>query len=627
MSAKDKPPDFMKAVKVPIKHIIKNPDITVPKVTDAVVRTNKIIIHTLQFMKLYLLDFYDKNKSLPVIDKVFVNSCMKILCNDKTTGRPPKKEVADMKAKLTKFYEVHYKPLTQKEELDYTYLNTVLDYATIDIQTMYENNIKVHFVEYIERYVNVVWKKKMLIEKVRKLKKSKKERDAGIYSLCKDLRTIKTDILTGELKSKKFYHKWITEQRKHILPNKTKFDKDSIYYDLKSNSLDYFPSMVYMMKQVESEELSIYNVFPLRREIIPKHMRIDTTTLVHLLFTKKQGNKSYYLTKGNLKRFEDKIWEFFFRTERQCFKKRWYKFHNMIETDGTSVSILFKRNDLVGKRIPQNKQKEQEKYITDLEDTSHLQNKKVIGIDPGLNSLIYCVDGDTKEANTFGYTQNQRRKETKSKKFNMIVENLKKYKIEGKTIIEYETELSQYNRKTLVVKKFKEYVKKKNEINTKLFGFYEQHIFRKLKLNGYLNRLKSEQRMMNDFMKILGAPKEAVVCIGDFEQKKHRKFKEPTKGVGFRKLLRKNGYEVYLIDEFRTSCRCSKCQGGICENFLWIKNPKPNQDNLIKSHTLLRCKNGCGVWNRDCNGATNIRRIGYNAIHKVERPSYLCRSS
>jgi len=35
--------------------------------------------------------------------------------------------------------------------------------------------------------------------------------------------------------------------------------------------------------------------------------------------TKKQGKKSDYLFKGNLKRFEDKIWKFFFRTERQCF--------------------------------------------------------------------------------------------------------------------------------------------------------------------------------------------------------------------------------------------------------------------------------------------------------------------
>ena len=35
-------------------------------------------------------------------------------------------------------------------------LNTILDYLCIDIITMYENNIKQHFIEYIERYVNVV---------------------------------------------------------------------------------------------------------------------------------------------------------------------------------------------------------------------------------------------------------------------------------------------------------------------------------------------------------------------------------------------------------------------------------------------------------------------------------------
>ena len=38
-------------------------------------------------------------------------------------------------------------------------MNTILDYLTIDILTMYENNIKNHFVEYVERYVNMVWKK------------------------------------------------------------------------------------------------------------------------------------------------------------------------------------------------------------------------------------------------------------------------------------------------------------------------------------------------------------------------------------------------------------------------------------------------------------------------------------
>ncbi len=68
----------------------------------------------------------------------------------------------------------------------------------------------------------------------------------------------------------------------------------------------------------------------MRNEVIPKHIRFDATTLVHLLLTKKQGNKSDNLTKGNLK--EDKIWEFFFRAERKMLHKKCYEFHHMTFT-------------------------------------------------------------------------------------------------------------------------------------------------------------------------------------------------------------------------------------------------------------------------------------------------------
>ena len=40
----------------------------------------------------------------------------------------------------------------------------------------------------------------------------------------------------------------------------------------------------------------------------------------------------------------------------------------------------------------------------------------------------------------------------------------------------------------------------------------------------------------------------------------------------------------------------------------------------------INYKNGCGYWNRDVNGATNIYKIAYNAINKKERPIYLSRS-
>jgi hypothetical protein len=633
MSIKEKPPDdFFKGIKISLKSVLKHHDVNLPKITNSVIKCNKIVIQTLMFMKLFLLDHYEKHNKLPIINDEFINSCMKILCNEKATGRPPKQEIKELKEKLTAFYKTDFQPLIQNENLDYTHMNTILDYLTIDILTMYENNIKFHYVEYVERYVNVVWKKKFIVNKIRKMNITQKAKEQRVNSLCSQLRKIKTDLLnvtegSKNYKSHTMYHIWINQQKQFITPNKTTYKKNNIVYDLMCSPFDYFHCMIIMMKQVEKEEQTISNVFPMRSEIIPKHIRLDTTTLVHLLMTKKQGIKSEYLTKGNLKRNENKIWDFFFRTERKMFHKKYYEFHHMIETDGISCSLLLLRKDLIGKRLPMMKKGlSTETYIDELTDYTQLQNKKIVGVDPGLCDLIYCVDADNKEANKFRYSQDQRRKETKKKKYSKIQLELKKEKINGKTIIEWETELSKLNRKSLNITKFKEYIQKKSEINGLLFAFYEKYIFRKLRLQSYRNTKKSEQKMINNFKRIFGNEKEVVVCFGDYEQKQHMKFKEATKGKGIRTLFRKAGFQTYLVDEFRTSCRCSKCEIGICKKTMVRENPKPFRSGNVLVHGLICCKNGCGYWNRDVNGATNIYKIAYNAVNNKERPNYLSRS-
>jgi len=110
--------------------------------------------------------------------------------------------------------------------------------------------------------------------------------------------------------------------------------------------------------------------------------------------------------------------------------------------------------------------------------------------------------------------------------------------------------------------------------------------------------------MMKRFKKMFGSPEETIIAIGDFEQKQHRKFKEPIKGKGFRCLFRRYGYRVYLVDKHKTSCRCANC-GCETTTFRWCQNPKYWKDDVIKRHGLLRRKNGCGLYNRDTNGAIN----------------------
>jgi hypothetical protein len=620
--------EYYKSVKLPIKHILKNPDINLPKIMDAVQRSNSIVIHTLQFIKLYSFHQYENDKTLPVIDKTFINTVMKTLCRESSTGRPAKCDIQTLKKKLKTFYDKYYqKTLYKDETLDYKYLNTVLDYLTIDILTMYENNIKLHFVEYVERFVNVVWRKKFISDKIRKIKKTKRERIDAIHTLNSECRKIKNDLLNVNREKKTShsrYHDWITDIKKHILPIKT-FEKDSVRYDLQCKPFDYLPCMAYMMKDIEKDDFSIYNIFPLRSDIVPKHIRLDTTSIVHLLLSKKYGNKTDFLFKGNLKRREDDIWNFFFRTERSVFNKNGYGFHHMIETDGLSCSLLYLREDKIGKKRLKPQKQPPEQYIDELTDYKSLQNKRIVGIDPGKCDLIYCIDGNTKTSTKFRYSMDQRRKETKSKKYAKIILEIKNTKINGKTVIEYETELSKYNRKTTLFKTFQTYIVEKNKLNGIVSEIYNREIFRKLKLNGYINRKKSEQKLLTRFEKQFGNIRDTIIAFGDYEQKRHMKYKEPTKGKGMRTLFRKHGYGTYLVNEFRTSCRCSNC-GNECKKFMIRENPKPFKSNLRLVHGLLRCKNECSVWNRDCNGAINIYKIAYNSINKKARPNYLCRS-
>ena len=92
MSIKEKPPDYFKSVKTSLKSILKHPDINAKKINDAVLKSNKIVIHTLQFLKLYLLHHYELHSSLPPVNHLLINTTMKILCDVKEDkrGRPPK---------------------------------------------------------------------------------------------------------------------------------------------------------------------------------------------------------------------------------------------------------------------------------------------------------------------------------------------------------------------------------------------------------------------------------------------------------------------------------------------------------------------------------------------------------
>lgn len=159
-----KPPDrdYFKCVKVPLKSITKH-DTVIETINKTAIKGSKITLYGLQFIKLYFIDYYAKNNLLPDMTEEFINTSLKIICKESNAGRPPSKDIQELRNKLKKFYDSDFKMLNIDTDLDYLHMNTILDYITIDIKTMFENNIKQHYIDFVERFVNVTWAKKETI--------------------------------------------------------------------------------------------------------------------------------------------------------------------------------------------------------------------------------------------------------------------------------------------------------------------------------------------------------------------------------------------------------------------------------------------------------------------------------
>ena len=219
--------------------------------------------------------------------------------------------------------------------------------------------------------------------------------------------------------------------------------------------------------------------------------------------------------------------------------------------------------------------------------------------------------------NKLRYTCCQRSKESLRKRCNKIILREKQKNM----IIEEETKLSSYNCKTVDYKEFKNYIIEKTKLNDKIKGFYENELYRKLKWRTWIYQRKSEDKFLNRIEETYGKKENLLLCYGNWSNNKQMKYIMPTKGVGLRRVIQKK-FNVVLVDEFKTSKLCSKCN---CE--------LENYNNL---HRVLVCR-GCKssglesknttFMNRDMNACMNILNISKNWINSKIRPNNFCRTS
>ncbi len=166
--------DYMKTTKDNIKNVIRDNNI-LSTINDIVIRTNKIVIHTYQFLKLYLIDLYKNNQSFPIIDKEFICDIFKVItirkCN---TGGYTEDNMPKQQKILQEFYNKHYKETVVVDDiLYYDKMSYILAYEAIDIETNINVNIQEHFLQHLYKFINLSLNVKQQRDKITEENKDK----------------------------------------------------------------------------------------------------------------------------------------------------------------------------------------------------------------------------------------------------------------------------------------------------------------------------------------------------------------------------------------------------------------------------------------------------------------------
>ena len=622
-----KPPDKYKCIKLPINSILNNNEESqniFNTIQDAVYRTNYITTKTSLLLRLWCLDKYHNGIDIPFINENTIKMCMKSLILASSGPKPKNNNLL----LLNEFKNLHNFTLE-----DGVNLSSILDYYAITILTSIETNIKMHFFDYVNRFINSYFK--VLYKDEITNKEFKKQ-------LFKDLYIVKNDILNGTLKANVKFHNWINEYRFNIVPEEFEIN---YYYDVKATPQKYLKYMIFMNIELEKIEGKMYQFFPLQSSIIPRHIQIDTKSVIELLVDK--GKKEYL---DNIEVNKEFLWDKFFNITQ---KIKDYKFDNTIITDGYATSLRFIHNDYIeGEKIKKEKMKkgrkdakemtEEEKekkkldkkilqdekkelnklkqkdkpkkiekiqefpYIDDVEKVD-LEGKHIF-IDPGKRSLFTMMNDDGR---FYSYTNKQRVNETKRLKYQNI---LKKYRDELE-ITSKENELSLYNSKSCNINKYREFITKKINTNEVLYKLYQNNKFRQYKWYAFINKKRTEDNMLNKIEKTY--TKDSIIIIGDWSIGKQMKNFISTPNLSLKRKLQER-FKVYNIDEYRTSCLNYKTEELSKNLYLPDKRNKERKMHSILTYKMENKRNGC--INRDKNGCKNIQKVFNYYIEYDERP-------
>ena len=229
---------------------------------------------------------------------------------------------------IDSFCEKNGFPICQK--VDGTGLTQIIRYLCDQIITNTETNIKVHFIDHLNHYVNA-----LKIDDDLKAKDKRKE----LKILKRKLYNVKRHLVEyTDVTPENEYHQFITKCRKNILPTSIP-PRSNLLKEIIDHPLDFLGYMIKMSIKLEQKGKKQLQVIPLRKEFTTKYFPMDTSVIL----TNFDFNGKNILER-NITDNAPKIWGEYFNMDHKIFRRQGklgYHFSYMMKTDGYSVSLTF----------------------------------------------------------------------------------------------------------------------------------------------------------------------------------------------------------------------------------------------------------------------------------------------
>lgn len=441
----------------------------------------------------------------------------------------------------------------------------------------------------------------------------RKARKMQMVRITQDMLRKPNDALTSDA----CFHSWLHSERARLQIDDAvgEWDGKPLLYHLKvkQKAHHFLVAMSIMSADREAAGHHAFSLFPLRRNMVPKHVRFDKKSLHEAL----QGMKNERQGKKR-KAPGDEHFTFAEVIDARCVRttSKW-TIKDGFTTDGICARVQQQRVQSLPKKrqAPKFLPRRGIWAIDELKRVSRLEELHVVGIDPGKKELVVAVDQDDGgRRRAVRYTQRERQKDMRSRQYADEGSRSKPSSVRCT-----EEDLANTNSYSSSVETFRRYVWQRQEGLAERLEFYAELGHRRRRWKSYLKSQQSEEKL---YQKLRAIHKKSdsrtlVLAYGSWglvagrPRSAGNKGLPPCIGVGLMRKLGKRFLVSPTPEQFtsKTCCRCLHPCGPWAEVEADMRSIL---EKRIKNYRGIRglriCQNeDCKLpQNRDRTGASNI---------------------